>query len=160
MRLFLLLLCLPTLLGAQDLIPLPRKITPGSGQLLVDVQTAVIAPAELEEHARVIALALQKTTGFLHRIRTPEQLGLIKLNRPVRLSLNGPADQPGSYQLKITPKGTHITAGDHAGLMHGAQTFANLLPVFSKPRQRALLDAVTMMICMTWISPINIRMVP
>lgn len=141
MRLLFVFLLLPALLGAQDLVPRPRKITPGDGQLLVDVQTAVIASAPLAEHARIIAEALQKTTGFLHRVRTPEQVGLMRFNRAIRLSLDGPATPPASYRLEITAEGITLTAGDETGLMHGAQSLANLLPVFEKPRQRAFLPA-------------------
>lgn len=141
MRLLFVILLFPTLLGAQDLVPRPRKITPGDGQLLVDVQTAVIAPAPLAEHARLIAAALQKTTGFLHRVRTPEQVGLMRFKRAIRLSLEGPATPVGAYRLEITTEGVTLSAGDQTGLMHGAQSLVNLLPVFEKPRQRAFLPA-------------------
>jgi hypothetical protein len=143
MRFPSLLLFLPALLGAQELVPLPRKITQGSGQLLVDVRTAVIAPAELTGSAEVLATALQKTTGFLHRIRTPEQVGRMRFKRAIRLSLDSSMQRKGSYRLKVTPEGATITAGDPTGVMHGAQTLANLLPVSQKNQQRALLSAMT-----------------
>jgi len=143
MRALLASLLLTFPLAAADLIPKPRQITPSEGTLLVDVQTAVIAPAALADHAQVIALALQKTTGFLHRVRTPQQLGRIRLNRPIKLALENISDKPGFYRLEITPEGIVLTASNQTGLMHGAQTIANLLPVAKKPQQRALLSAQT-----------------
>ena len=124
MRLFFVLLILPALLGGHELVPLPRQITPGTGQLLVDVQTAVIAPANLQEPARVIASALQKTTGFLHRIRTPQQVGRMRFKRAVRLTLDPSLEQTGSYLLKVTPEGVSLSAAGPAGMMHGAQLWS------------------------------------
>ena len=143
MRLFFVLLILPALLGGHELVPLPRQITHETGQLLVDVQTAVIAPADLQEPARVIASALQKTTGFLHRIRTPQQVGRMRFKRAVRLTLDPSLEQTGSYLLKVTPEGVSLSAAGPTGMMHGAQTLVNLLPVTQKPQQRALLSAMT-----------------
>jgi hexosaminidase len=136
----LLILTLATVRG-QGLIPYPKSLAPREGQFLVDARTAVIAPQEFEDHARLIASAVQRTTGFLHRVMTPEQVGLMRIKRTIRLSL-GPPDAPtGSYRLEVTPEGVSLKAPDRLGLMHGAQTFVNLLPVAPKPMQRALINA-------------------
>lgn len=138
-----LLLLMP--LDASHLIPPPRKITPHEGKLLIDVRTAVIAPAALAGHAEVLAQALQKTTGFLHRTRTPREVGTMVIERAIRLALSDQADEqkPGFYRLEITPEGVTLTAADRVGLMHGAQTFVNLLPPQQQALQRTFIPAQT-----------------
>ncbi len=139
MRLFIVLsLALASFLGAT-LVPMPREIVPGEGEMLIDARTRVIAPAELASQAEVLAAALQKTTGYQHYIKPP---GRRNYKRTIRLSL-GKFDKPAFYRLQITEDGAHIQGSDLAGLMHGIQTLAQLLPVAEKPLPRALLSVQT-----------------
>ncbi len=124
------------------LIPEPREIELGEGALRVDVQTAVIAPAELAVAAEIITAALQKTTGYVHRIQTPKGLRRMVLARAVTLSLID-LEQDEAYRLEITPEGATIMGGDLAGLMHGVQTFVQLLPVADKPFPRVMIPSQT-----------------
>lgn len=48
---------------SATLVPMPREIVLSEGKLVVDVQTAVIAPDYLAPQAEVLTAALQKTTG-------------------------------------------------------------------------------------------------
>ena len=127
---------------AAALIPAPRQIEPGFGELIVDVQTTVIAPGNLANHAGILTKALQKTTGYLHRSRTPAQIGRMKIKRAIRLGL-ADSGKEGFYHLEITPGGVTITGSDPAGLMHGVQTFVQLLPVAKEPFPRVLIPAQT-----------------
>ena len=124
------------------LVPAPRQIEAGSGQLIVDVQTSVIAPKNLASHAEVLIKALQKTTGYLHRSRTLAQIGRMQIKRAIRLGL-ATSEKEEFYRLEITPEGATITGSDPAGLMHGVQTFVQLLPVAKEPFPRALIPAQT-----------------
>ena len=133
-------LILSPLLSAT-IIPLPQKIEQTPGKLLIDVQTAVIADATLESHAKVLTLGLQNTTGFLHRWRTPRQVNRKKFNRAIYLHLKDHTEpeEPETYHLQITPTEATITAATPSALMHGVQTFIALMPVTGNPQQRALI---------------------
>ena len=130
----------------ETLIPMPREIQFGQGGLRVDVQTMVIAPEELTVPAQVITAALQKMSGALHHVRTPKQLGRIQIRRALRLELSKTgggegAEVPGYYELQVTPEGATIKGADLAGVMNGAQTFVQLLPVTSKPLPLAMIPS-------------------
>ena len=126
---------------AAPLIPLPRVIELREGGLRVDVQTMVIAPEELAVPAQVITEALQKTSGALHFIRTPRELGRIKVPRAVRLKLEEVSGGEGAYELEVTAQGATIRAGDRAGLMSGVQTFVQFLPVAAEPFPRVIIPS-------------------
>lgn len=137
-------------LGAHDLIPKPREIARREGGLSIGVQTAVVAPADLADHASVVTAALQKTTGFLHRTYLPEQARRLDLKGAVHLVLADPAEETtgrperaGSYRLEISPEGATVTATQADSLMHGVQTLANLLPAVRKPGERIVIPART-----------------
>jgi hypothetical protein len=132
MKIFVLATLLMWLPAASALIPMPRDIQLGEGELTVDVQTAVIAPENLKTHAGVLTSALQKTTGYPHRWRTPQQVGRMTFKRAIRLGL-ADSEEEEYYQLKITPEGVTINGSDLAGLMHGVQTFVQMLPVAKDP---------------------------
>lgn len=138
-RLIFLILTLGSFCRA-DLIPKPRSIQEEAGQLVVDVQTAVIAPKTLSGHAHVLTTALQQTTGYAHRFRTAQEVGRMTFKRSIRLDLID-SEKTGFYRIEVTPDGATIHGGDPAGLMHGVQTFVQLLPVSEKPLPRALLPA-------------------
>lgn len=142
MKIFVLATLLIWLPAAAALIPMPRDIQQGEGELKVDVQTAVIAPKNLETHAGVLTAALQKTTGYVHRWRTPRQIGRMILKRAIRLGL-ADSEKEEYYQIKITPEGVTINGSDLAGLMHGVQTFVQMLPVAKSPFPRVLIPSQT-----------------
>ncbi len=137
MALFFALMSFP--IGAA-LVPMPREITLGEGEFQVDAQTTVIAKSDHAVPALVITTALQKTTGCLHRTLDLAKLGRIKMPRPVRLEIVK-MEKEESYQLEIKPEGVTIKGSDPAGLMHGAQTFAQLLPVAAKPFPRVMVPS-------------------
>jgi len=142
MRIFMALSLLIGSLAKGDLIPMPRSIQENPGNLIVDVQTAVIAPKNLAGHAEVLTKALQKTTGYVHRFRTIQQAGRMTFKRAIRLGL-ADSEKPGFYLIEVTPEGATITGSDPAGLMHGMQTFVQLLPLAEQPLPRALIPAQT-----------------
>ena len=125
---------------SATLIPMPREIVLSEGKLVVDVQTAVIAPDYLAPQAEVLTAALQKTTGYVHRFRTIKQVARIRYKRAIKLSL-GKFEKPEFYRIEITPEGATIQGSDIPGLMHGIQTMAQLLPIAEQPLPRALIPS-------------------
>jgi len=127
-------------ISAAGLIPRPRIVQGSDGELVVDVQTRVIAPKNLANHAEALTKALEKSTGYTHQIFTPEKVGRRKFRRSIRLGL-ADSEKEAFYRLEITSKGATITGSDSAGLMHGVQTFAQLLPVGSERIPRSVIAA-------------------
>lgn len=140
MRLFCIIYALLIHSLPAVLIPAPRQITPGSGELKVDVQTRVIADKNLSGQTETLLKALQKTTGYLHYSRTPAQVGRMQIKRAIRLGL-ADLENTASYRIEITPDGATINGSDPIGLMHGVQTFAQLLPQAKDPFPRTMIPA-------------------
>lgn len=140
MRFFIVFSTVIAPLLSATLVPMPREIDLGEGKLVVDVQTAVIAPDDLAPQAEVLTAALQKTTGYVHRFRTIKQVARFRYKRAIKLSL-GKFEKPEFYRIEITPEGATIQGSDLAGLMHGIQTMAQLLPINDNPLPRALIPA-------------------
>lgn len=140
MRLFIVFATLMAPLLSATLVPMPREIVLGEGKLVVDVQTAVIAPDHLAPQAEVLTTALQKTTGYVHRFRTIKQVARLRYKRAIKLSL-GKFEKPEFYRIEITPEGATIQGSDLPGLMHGIQTMAQLLPIAEQPLPRALIPS-------------------
>jgi hypothetical protein len=98
MRFFIVFSILMAPLLSATLVPMPREIVLGEGKLVVDVQTAVIAPDYLSPQAAVLTGALQKTTGYVHRFRTIKQVGRLRYKRAIKLSL-GEFEKPEFYRI-------------------------------------------------------------
>jgi hypothetical protein len=126
--------------SAAGLIPRPRIVQGGDGGLVVDVQTRVIAAKNLAGHAEVLIKALEKSTGFVHQSFTPEKVGRRKFRRSIRLGL-ADSEKEAFYRLEVTSEEATIIGSDRAGLMHGVQTFTQLLPVGADPIPRSVIAA-------------------
>lgn len=124
------------------LVPQPREVIAEEGTLVVDAQTTVIASAEHAQFAKMVTDSLTRMSGFMHRSLTLQQVGRMQFPRAIRL-LVAPSEVPESYRMEITPNGLTITGGDVAGLMHGVQTFDQMMPYPAKPLQRMELPCQT-----------------
>ena len=111
MRFFIVFSTVIAPLLSATLVPMPREIDLGEGKLVVDVQTAVIAPDDLAPQAEVLTAALQKTTGYVHRFRTIKQVARFRYKRAIKLSL-GKFEKPEFYRIEITPEGATIQGSD------------------------------------------------
>ena len=128
----------PILMGS--IVPKPRQQAMTKGHLTVDARTRVIAPAELEPQAKILITALQKTTGVDHQFRTIERAARMKIKQAIRLELIN-STKSEFYRIQISPSGARIYGSDLAGLSHGIQTFAQLLPVAKESFPRALIPS-------------------
>ncbi len=118
-------------LQGQVLLPYPKKVEANGDDLLVDLQTAVVAEKALFGVAEVLVGRLQDLTGYRHRMTVPTK-GRLLWPRPFRLEL-GRVRGEGSYELKITKEGVWLKGEGQVGVANGVQTLVQLLPRKKKP---------------------------
>ena len=111
--------------AAPALIPRPRSVERGDGELVLTAATRLLVTQEaLAPTARVIAAQLRDAVGFEPALAgDADQRG----GPLIRLELD-PALGPEAYRLAVDPAGVRIVGGDAAGVFHGAQTLRQLLP--------------------------------
>lgn len=106
---------------APGLIPAPREVTwgaPGAEPFRLDGATALIAPPGTEGVARWLGATVGAATGLPLADGTD--------GSRVELALDA-ALAPEAYGLVVDGGAVRITGGSAAGLLHGAQTFRQLL---------------------------------
>jgi hexosaminidase len=135
-----LLACIASVLAAagvsqqsdsHGLMPLPAHMTDGQGQLLIDggFNVAIAGTDDTRVRgAKVRFMAmLGKETGI------PFGVGPADPTASLTISAAGPSDKVGkvgedeSYHLEITPQRATLTAPNALGVMHGLQTFLQLV---------------------------------
>ena len=126
------------------IMPLPATAVPGTGSLSVDHGLQVVFEGYTEprlERAQTRFLdTLSRETGILKIPAQPSKAGkfVIKTAGP-----SAPVQQLGedeSYHLEVAPTGVSLTAPNPLGVLHGLQTFLQL--VHSTPAG-FVVDAVT-----------------
>src|SRR3954453_2162055 len=118
---------------AAALMPLPSHIETGDGQLLIDGNINVAFEGYTEPRlmlARDRFLAtLSRETGIPIRQSTPDR----PANFTVKTSgASKPVQELGedeSYHLKISPAGAQLAAANPLGVLHGLQTFLQLVRI-------------------------------
>ena len=125
-------------LGAQAssllaLMPMPAHIMPGNGQFVIDGSFGVALQGYKE--ARLVTAedrflaALTRETGIpFQQDAQPDQVKFIILT----VGPSNPVQQLGedeSYHLKITPSGAQLMAANPLGVLHGLQTFLQLVRI-------------------------------
>jgi hexosaminidase len=110
-----------------DLIPLPRIVRPGNGDLTMTPAVSVVvgdrAPPRSDTVARVLAERLRAATGFDVPVRAHAQG-----DAAIVLELDSNVPEEEGYRLEVTPQRARIGARTAHGLFHGAQTLRQLLP--------------------------------
>jgi len=131
-------LVLPSHLRAQSaaplpIMPLPSSVTPGSGEFVVGGDFGVAfdgftEPRLLRARQRFLE-TLSRETGI------PLNPAIATKEADFRIQTKGPStavQQRGedeSYQLEISPEGARLTAANPLGIMHGMQTFLQLVRI-------------------------------
>ena len=129
---------------APALMPLPASMEKGSGAMRLDGNFAVVLEGYREERldraAQRLQHAIERETGVIllaDKTETPHVL-------TVRTSGAGkPVQELGedeSYTLAVTPAGATLTAVTPLGVLHGMQTFLQLI---HPDKDGFVLDAVT-----------------
>lgn len=138
---FVMLLCLSSPSPAQDtesisMMPLPSQSTPGNGEFLIDGSFGVELTGYREprlEHARQRFLdVLSRETGI------PSWREAVANKANFTVDTKGPSlpvqqlAEDESYRLVISPNGVRLSAANPLGILHGLQTFLQLVRVTPK----------------------------
>ncbi len=106
------------------LIPLPQRVTQGSGHYNLLTNSRITVADGLDEatlvSVRRVANELSVATGQSFEVTTSSNGGI-----RIEVSTSLPAE---SYTLNVTTEGIRIVGGDAAGVFYGLQTLKQLLP--------------------------------
>ncbi|MGO9336216.1 MAG: beta-N-acetylhexosaminidase [Terracidiphilus sp.] len=119
--------------GSLDLMPLPAHVTQGNGQFLIDGSFAVAVkdypdPRVVEGRRRFMEI-LARETGIPFAVDPPAS------NASFVIHTGGPSDavqqlgEDESYHLAITSTHVELSAANALGILHGLQTFLQLVRV-------------------------------
>ncbi|MFE0673697.1 beta-N-acetylhexosaminidase [Streptomyces sp. NPDC058867] len=106
-----------------ELIPAPRKVAEGSGEVRLTARSRLYAAPGTERAGHWLTAVLRQSTGLpLREAREPAEAR----GDGIALLLD-PALGPEEYRLTGGDDGVVIEGGDAAGVLHGAQTLRQLL---------------------------------
>lgn len=120
----LLLLLTALVLPAQEVIPLPARLTREAGTFALDATTRIHAGKGSRPIAEALRDALRPATG----LPLPISEGAAKEGLVLELDDKAASLGAEGYRLKATPKGVRMTAFRPAGLFYAVQTLRQLLP--------------------------------
>jgi hexosaminidase len=124
----------PLALFAHDLMPVPAKVQPGAGRLRIDgnfafVQLNGYREARLETAAGRLVEHVARKTGIpmapgigVHAPAAPLVVYCDHASAAVQT-----AQEDESYRLTVTPLGARLDAPTPLGVMHGMETFLQLV---------------------------------
>jgi hexosaminidase len=128
------LLMAPLTLFAYNLMPVPAKLQPGEGRLRIDrnfafVQLNGYREPRLEAAAARLVEQVSRKTGIpmapgigVHAPEAPLVVYCDHASAPVQS-----AQEDESYRLTVTPLGARLDAPNPLGVLHGMQTFLQLV---------------------------------
>jgi hexosaminidase len=105
--------------GTHDLIPAPRTVRPGAGELELGPGTRLAAEPGAEGAARWLRSVLGAATGWPLPPGDPAAAAVV-LRLDPRLAAEG-------YRLTVTGERAEISGGDATGVFHGCVTLRQLL---------------------------------
>ncbi|CAL1519414.1 beta-N-acetylhexosaminidase [Chitinophaga sp. MM2321] len=109
--------------AAQQIIPLPQKMTAGKGAFIINAATTIQAPQELESEAGILQQEIQMITG--NQLAIEKKASGKNAIILVKTKEQAPAE---SYRLDISATGVTISAADHTGIFYGCMSLLQLLP--------------------------------
>ena len=115
------------------IMPLPASVTTGQGEFLVDGQFSVSLdgfsdPRLLRARERFLNTLTSETGQPMDRVAVPA-------TSHFHIHTGGPSaviqklGEDESYQLVVSPEGVNLTAPNPLGVMHGLQTFLQLVRI-------------------------------
>jgi hexosaminidase len=118
--------------NALNLMPMPASVQPGVGRLLVDPSFSVaitgFKDATLERGTRRFVAELSRETGMLLKQKVADSpnatLAIQTVHGRERVQKLG---EDESYELVINELGAKLTAPSPLGILHGLQTFLQLV---------------------------------
>jgi len=129
-----LLLLLPATLLAHDLMPAPAKLQPAAGRLRIDrnfgfIQLNGYRDARLEAAAARLVEHVSRKTGIPMTpgpgLHAPEAALVVYCDHASAPVQSVTEDE--SYRLTVTPLGARLDAPNPLGVMHGMETFLQLV---------------------------------
>jgi hexosaminidase len=112
-------------------MPLPASATPGQGQLLIDGQFTVAIQGHTEprlERAQQRFMAtLAHQTGIFFTAAAGAPKPLLTISAAAASAPIQQLEEDESYRLEVTPQGAKLTAPNPLGILHGLQTFLQLV---------------------------------
>ncbi|HET7502679.1 MAG TPA: family 20 glycosylhydrolase, partial [Kofleriaceae bacterium] len=119
---------------ADQLLPVPRRVEPGSGQLILRDHVVIEHPRALSSEARYLAAALEGVIAASTQRREADGAGRSS-QATIRLALDPALDidhdgrpDPEAYVLDVAGGHVAIRGSDAAGVFHGIQTVRQLVP--------------------------------
>ncbi len=118
----------------DQLLPLPRDVQPGTGQMTLQGAITIERPADLASEADYLAAALGDVLDASITVQDPaaEPSGTVRLGvNPDNLELDLDGDNvadPEAYVLDVTDDHVAIEGSDAAGVFYGLQTLRQLVP--------------------------------
>jgi hexosaminidase len=121
------LLAVASGMAGPALLPMPSKMLASNGVfVLLDSKTAVVAPIELDDQAKILAADLRAATGLpMPVVRYAAAGRAIRLVLDPKFTTAGPQ---GGYRLIVRGEGVEIAALTATGLFYGGRTLLQLLP--------------------------------
>ena len=115
------------------LMPLPSHIVTGDGQFIIDGNLTV-AISGYSEPRLLLARerffdTLTRETGILFTKERPAGPGSFTIRTAGASKLVQELDEDESYQLQVTPAAVELTAANALGVLHGLQTFLQLVQI-------------------------------
>jgi hexosaminidase len=128
---------LPTFITAQsqpqlNLMPMPASVQPGAGQLLITQSFSVAVTrghdASLDEEVQRFQAQLARQTGIPFRPKAGAAATL-QIHADHGRQAVQKLGEDESYELTITDSGANLTAPTSLGIIHGLQTFLQLVEI-------------------------------
>lgn len=113
-----------------NLMPMPSSVQPGTGQLVIDQSFSVavtgVHDASLESGVQRFTVQLSHQTGIPFRPK-PGAAPTLQVRADHSREAVEKLDEDESYELSVTDSGAKLTAPNPLGVLHGLQTFLQLV---------------------------------
>jgi hexosaminidase len=114
-----------------NLMPLPATVQSGAGQLLIDQAFSVVVTgfhdASLDSGVRRFQAQLSKQTGIPFRPKAGATNASLQIHVDHGREQVQKLGEDESYELTVTDSGAKLTAPTPLGILHGLQTFLQLV---------------------------------
>jgi hexosaminidase len=130
--LFLTILAVSQTQPQLNLMPMPASVQLGTGQLVIDRSFSVVVEgshdASLDSGVQRFVANLSRQTGIPFRPKTGANATL-QVHADHKRETIQKLDEDESYELTITDSGAKLTAPTPLGVLHGLQTFLQLVQI-------------------------------
>jgi len=119
--------------GSLNLMPMPAHVAPGEGQFVIDGSFAVsvdgYSDARVEQGRKRFMATLWRETGIPFAADAPAGKAAFQIHAAGPSEAVEQLGEDESYKLVVSAKGVELTAPNALGVLHGLQTFLQLVHV-------------------------------